>query len=99
MSPSERTQSQTLQPGRNQFTQRPGAGRGQMQNLFTGRWRGTRAPSARFQVPPSQGAKSPTLSSAQTILAPLGPDLKTRGSPPPGKGVVGLPLPGGGNGS
>lgn len=30
MSPSERTQSQTLQPGRNQFTQRPGAGRGQM---------------------------------------------------------------------
>lgn len=41
MSPSERTQSQTLQPGRNQFTQRPGAGRGQMQNLFTGGWRGT----------------------------------------------------------
>lgn len=91
MSPRERTQSQTQQPGSNQLTQRPGASRGQMQNLFTsGRW-GTRAPSPRFQVPPYQGAKSPTLSSARnysrsTGARPQNQGLSTpweKGSQPP----------------
>ena len=73
-----------------------------MQNLFTSWFGGTQLPSARFQAPTCQGAKSPTLSSARDYACstgPRGPGAKTRGTQPSREGEAGLPVPGGGNGS
>lgn len=66
-----------------------GARRGQTQNLFTS-WLGdTQLPSARFQAPTCQGAKSLALSSARDYVCSTGasgPGGKTRGTQPSREG-------------